>query len=405
MHKTLRTWGSLMLLSVAMTASLSSCIKEEALNSEADITGVTLGDEKLLIRDPEITNNEVTLYANTSDSILTPEFTLSDGATIEPASGTPRKFFMRVANPQKTNNDDDGQPDSINQALPQEYTVTSQDGAWSKKYTIRIVANNATPSDYHFDDIRYYMADADNDGVDEPLFHIFYEKNGGQQVDWGTGNPGAMITLMSSNPKYSDYPTSQVDNGVSGKCAKLTTISTGAFGAMVNAPIAAGNIFLGSFAVSLGDMASSTHFGIPFFNSKPVSMTGYYKYKAGPTVTDENSNVVSGAKDDFAIYAVVFEVTKDVPWLDGTDTRRNSLTSPSIVLKAELTDRKETDEWTKFTIPFEPMNGKTFDMDKMVAGKYNFAIIVSSSKGGAKFVGAIGSTLYIDEFHINYEAY
>ena len=77
MHKTLRAWGSLMLLSVAMTASLSSCIKEEALNSEADIPGVTLGDGSSLIREPEITNNEVTLYANTADSILAPEFTLT----------------------------------------------------------------------------------------------------------------------------------------------------------------------------------------------------------------------------------------------------------------------------------------------------------------------------------------
>ncbi len=403
MHKTLRTWGRLLLLSVAMTASLSSCIKEEALNSEADITGVTVGDESLLLRDPEITNNEVLLYLNTNDSILAPEFTLTEGATIEPASGTKLKFFTRVANPQKTG-EDDGQPDFINQPLPQEYTVTSQDGAWKKKYTIRVVANNATPSDFHFDNVRYYMADTDHDGVEEPFFQILYEKNNGQQMDWGTGNPGAMITLISSNPKPSDYPTSQADNGKEGKCAKLTTISTGALGAMFGAPIAAGNIFLGSFAVSFGNMASSTHFGIPFFNTKPVSLSGYYKYKAGATVTDENSKVVSGAKDDFALYAVLFEITKDVPWLDGTDTKLNSLTSPNIVLKAELTDRKETDEWTQFTIPFEAVNGKTFDMDKMSTGKYSFAIVASSSTNGGKFVGAVGSTLYIDEFHINYEA-
>ncbi len=397
MHKTLKTWGSLLLLSVAMTASLSSCIKEEALNSEADITGVKLGNDDLLLRDPNITNNEVTLYINTSDSILAPEFTLTEGATIEPASGTKRKFFTRVPNPQKTT-EDDMMPDSINQAIPQEYTVISQDGAWKKTYTVRVIAFNSTPSDFHFDDVRYYTYN------NEPLFHILYEKNGGQQVDWGTGNPGAMITLASSNPSPSDYPTSQADNGKSNKCAKLTTISTGSLGAMFGAPIAAGNIFLGSFSVNMGDMASSTHFGIPFFNTKPVSLTGYYKYKAGPTVTDENSKVVSGAKDDFALYAVVFEVTKDVPWLDGTDTKLNSLSSPNIVLKAELTNRKETDEWTEFTIPFEPMNGKTFDMDKMIAGRYSFTIVASSSKDGGKFVGAVGSTLYIDEFHINYEA-
>ncbi|MGN1253611.1 MAG: PCMD domain-containing protein, partial [Prevotella sp.] len=52
-----------------------------------------------------------------------------------------------------------------------------------------------------------------------------------------------------------------------------------------------------------------------------------------------------------------------------------------------------------------PMNGKTFDINKMIQGKYSIAIVASSSKDGAKFQGAVGSTLYIDEFHINYEAY
>lgn len=403
MRTKVHKWGSALLLAVVMTAGLSSCIKEEALNAEADITGVSLGADSLLIRQPEIGNNEITIYANTRDSILAPQFTLTDGATIEPASGTERQFFKRVPNPDKTS-EDDGLPDSIDEATPQTYTVTSQDGKWKKTYTVRI-ANNATPSDFHFDNIRYYMYDADYDGKDDPLFQIFYEKIGGQQVDWGSGNPGVMITLMASNPKPTDYPTSQADDGVEGKCAKLTTVSTGALGVMFHSPIAAGNIFLGTFSIDMEDKAKSTHFGIPFFNTKPLSLTGYYKYKAGPTVTDKNMKPVSGAKDDFALYAVVFEVTKDVPYLDGTNTDRSSTKSPNIVLKAELTDRKETDEWTKFTIPFEPMNGKTFDINKMIQGKYSIAIIASSSKDGATFRGAVGSTLYIDEFHINYEAY
>lgn len=403
MRTKVHKWGSALLLAVVMTAGLSSCIKEEALNAEADITGVSLGADSLLIRQPEIGNNEITIYANTRDSILAPQFTLTDGATIEPASGTERQFFKRVPNPDKTS-EDDGLPDSIDEATPQTYTVTSQDGKWKKTYTVRI-ANNATPSDFHFDNIRYYMYDADYDGKDDPLFQIFYEKIGGQQVDWGSGNPGVMITLMASNPKPTDYPTSQADDGVEGKCAKLTTVSTGALGVMFHSPIAAGNIFLGTFSIDMEDKAKSTHFGIPFFNTKPLSLTGYYKYKAGPTVTDKNMKPVSGAKDDFALYAVVFEVAKDVPYLDGTNTDRSSTKSPNIVLKAELTDRKETDEWTKFTIPFEPMNGKTFDINKMIQGKYSIAIIASSSKDGATFQGAVGSTLYIDEFHINYEAY
>lgn len=81
----------------AMALTLSSCIKDEAPNSEADITGVTLPDKGMLLRDPVVTNNDITIYANTSDSIIAPEFTVTDGATIEPASGTPRQFFTRHA--------------------------------------------------------------------------------------------------------------------------------------------------------------------------------------------------------------------------------------------------------------------------------------------------------------------
>ena len=80
MNKTVRMMGRVFLFAVAMTAMLSSCIKEEALNAEADITGVSLGADSLLIREPEITNNEITIYANTRDSILAPQFTLTEGS-------------------------------------------------------------------------------------------------------------------------------------------------------------------------------------------------------------------------------------------------------------------------------------------------------------------------------------
>lgn len=38
---------------IAMVLSLSSCIKDEAPNSEADITGVTLPDTSMLLRTPD----------------------------------------------------------------------------------------------------------------------------------------------------------------------------------------------------------------------------------------------------------------------------------------------------------------------------------------------------------------
>ena len=75
------------------------------------------------------------------------------------------------------------------------------------------------------------------------------------------------------------------------------------------------------------------------------------------------------------------------------------------MLKAELeaADHKTGDEWVHFDIPFVQQNGKTIDRQKLLDGKYNIAIIMSSSEGGARFEGAIGSTLFVDEIHIKYE--
>ena len=62
-----------------------SCISEEALNSEADITSCQV-DKSILIRDPVISNDKVTLYVKDSTDISqqSPKFSVTDGATINP---------------------------------------------------------------------------------------------------------------------------------------------------------------------------------------------------------------------------------------------------------------------------------------------------------------------------------
>ena len=49
---------------------------------------------------------------------------------------------------------------------------------------------------------------------------------------------------------------------------------------------------------------------------------------------------------------------------------------------------------------FEPVAGRTVDSEKLKMGKYSLAIIMSSSKDGAFFNGAVGSTLYVDELKL-----
>lgn len=387
-----------LLLSILCATSLTSCMKEEAPNAEADITGVTIGDGSLLLRDPVINNTDITIYANISDSILAPEFALTDGATISPASGTPRQFFSYSDSLTYNSSTHTYDTIKVSKAITQEYTVTSQDGQWQKTYSVNII-NNVTPADYHFDNVRFYEYQG------KQFFHIFYETVAGNRIDWASGNSGAMVTLASNTGvTYADYPTAQADEGVSGKCAKLTTILTGQLGAMFGAPLAAGNLFLGSFVINMQQMASSSHFGIPLRSGTPVAFSGYYKYLPGKTFLKRNESQsgtieVPDRTDDFSIYAMVYEVTDDEPYLDGNTV----FTSQNIVLLAQLGDHQSGNEWVHFEIPFQSYNGKSIDPEKLKDGKYNISIVCSSSEGGASFEGAPGSTLYVDEFHISYE--
>lgn len=86
------------------------------------------------------------------------------------------------------------------------------------------------------------------------------------------------------------YPTQQIAEGFRGKGLKLTTCDTGSFGAMVKMYIAAGNLFIGSFdlANALKDPLRATKFGIQYYK-RPVSLKGYFKFKAGDVYTDEGA--------------------------------------------------------------------------------------------------------------------
>ena len=70
------------------------------------------------------------------------------------------------------------------------------------------------------------------------------------------------------------------------------------------------------------------------------------------------------------------------------------------MLAAELENPGEPSEWTEFNIPFNSREGNVFDMDKLMRGEYAITVVASSSKDGAFFEGAVGSTLQVDELEI-----
>ena len=359
--------------------AISSCIQDEALNAEADIETCSVPGD-VLNREPIIGNDEITLPLKKGADItkLAPEFTLTPGATIEPASGTVRDF---------TDTKD----------KPLLYTVTSEDKQWTKQYKVSAMFSGI-PTSFHFEEVTPV-----NDKNGQPIFYNFQETDAiGNLLKWANANEGFNYTGVQA--AADDYPTSPSPNGKVGNCVKLTTKSTGELGERLKMYIAAGNLFIGSFDTQNAVLAplQATHFGFPF-TKRPSKITGWFKYKAGEVFTDKSGNIVTGKKDKGDIYAVLYEVPSSDFSLDGNLFPNNGTgIDEHIALLARISEQEmtETSEWTKFDLEFKLQNGKTINTEDLKNGKYKLAVVFSSSVMGAYFQGAVGSELWIDEVEI-----
>lgn len=350
-----------------LVSLFTSCIREEALNVEAAIDSCSGSNIELA----DVNNDHtVTLYVQRGIDVahLNVSFVLANGATISPS--------------ETLNND---VTNTYDLSSPRIFKVTSEDGKHTALYTVTALQTEL-PTEYHFENII---------SSDDNPYDIFYEFNASKKelVRWSSGNAGYKLTAMANTQV--DYPTLQDDNGESGKCLKLVTRNTGSFGAMVKMYIASGNLFIGSFDLTnaLTNPLKATRFGFSFFRT-PLRLTGYYKYKAGDVYTQKGVNV-TGIRDKFDIYAMLYRADNNADMLDGT----NATTSSKIVLLARINKDNivESDNWTAFDLPFENMNGTDINPTDLAAGKYKLAIVFSSSIDGGNFNGAVGSTLYIDE--------
>ena len=376
---------------------MTSCIKDEAPNAEADITSVSFQEDILansyIDLNPSFDEGlqaypiRINVKEGTDVTNLSPIFGLTPGASISPASGSSQNFTTSVF-----------------------YTVTSADKKWQRVYAVSIRKQTASniPTSFHFEDVRLIKGiSSANDPEKKLYYHEFYERQNGEELTWASGNKG--FNWAASSSLTTDYPTVQYENGKVGKCAKLETRLTGSLGNMVGMPIAAGNLFIGSFDMlnAITNPLSATRFGTPFYN-KPMRLTGYYKYKAGDKFY-ENGEYTS-RKDMYNIYAIFYDgvgyndkgKAVDVT-LDG-NLPNNNYEHANMVALALVTNPHETDKWEFFDIPFDYQRyGKKINESRLAKGEYKIGIIFASSKDGATFEGAPGSTLLIDEVELIYE--
>lgn len=372
------------LLALSLALCLSSCFKDEPLNAECDIeqaylrAGDHLGSWFLFDSDTlrnvqsDQTTIEFTMSGQADLTRLAPYFRISPGATISPASGSVHDFSQGAV----------------------EYTVTSEDGQWTRTYLVSIKKMIEFGSAHDFDFEHCHQ---------DKGFYVWtepWQDQGGlvtQEPLWATANPGYKISNSSTAPE--NYPTAPTEAGHEGKGVRLMTCRTSGLADMVQKPIAAGNLFIGQFDPSnaLRDAMSATKFGRPFsFDTPPKVFTGWYKYKAGPQFTDRFMNVLE-QRDYGTIYAVLYDnhnAQGEAICLYGDNVQ----TSDRVVALARLDNIDDTPEWTPFTLNF--IYRKAVDSQKLRTGGYSLAIVCSSSTSGAEFMGAVGSTLWVDQFRV-----
>lgn len=364
-----------------------SCSKDSPKNSECDILSAWVDGaqyeqyfyQKADMRHDNITSStdEIVFWVKSVSALpqMPVSFSITEGATLSPANGSLQNFSAGAVT----------------------YTVTAEDGNHSRQYKVvfkeqRTIVDTTTL--YSFE----HVVDSTNNNA---TFHVFYEicADGARDYVWASGNAG--FALVHSDYTPEQYPTSSTSNGYQGKALCLITRDAGELGRNMHKPIAAGNLFLGSFDVSrvLFNPLKCTVFGIPV-NRQPVKVTGYYKYQPGAEFTDANMDIVPGRTDEANIFAVFFRnqnTAGESINLYGDDM----LTSPYIVSKAQVASLPATDEWARFEMTFDE---GSVDPEVLAAYGYSWTLIFSSSKGGDSFEGAIGSTLYVDEVEVTYKA-
>ena len=372
-----------LLIFAAACSLLTSCFKDEPLNAECDIEMAYLHADnplEMFVKptDSIATTNEAartvifSVRKGTDLTALAPQFHITEGATISPDNGSTHDFSQGGVS----------------------YTVTSEDGSWQKTYNVRFDEKTSAATYFSFENFflesgkkRYYIwTDKTEDGTD--------------MLNWASGNGGFAIVGGKATPE--EYPTAPFDNGYEGKAVKLTTLSTGEAGKILKMPIAAGNLFTGSFNTNVATKRplEATHFGDgPYcvVSKKPLVLTGYYQYTPGNTITNKAGEVVPGI-DQGDIYAVLFRNTKadGTPfYLDGSNVK----TSDHIVALALVGPFDKTEGgWQKFSENFKYI--ANFDPQVLANGGYSMAVVFTSSTGGAEFVGAVGSELLIDEVKV-----
>ena len=206
---------------------------------------------------------------------------------------------------------------------------------------------------------------------------------------WDTANGGTAI-LGNRNPTVPETEFLATSDQSNTAAARLSSLSAGMF--------AAGNLYTGEFlGTSLSPIGARLNWGVPF-TARPKALKGYYAYS--PKIIDyarDPYKDLIGETDQCQLLVILTDM--EAPFT--VDTANN-------IFMDQSSDNGNIIAYAKFESP-EDTGGKYREFNLELeywrpdaVPKYAIVIACASYLGNY-FTGAVGSTMYVDEFEFVYD--
>ena len=233
----------------------------------------------------------------------------------------------------------------------------------------------------------------------------WYPNEAGQSF-WDSSNPGTTqgaASIVNKNPTTGVSSPVHTEGGQAA-CLKSEFISVNLVLTKIE-KFAAASLYVGKFNSLVGTSGAKIDFG-QTFTSKPISLKGYFQYV--PVAIDhvgdgQPANTVSkGNMDVCSIFIILSKGTYQVNNTDVTTllTEEKVKNNDQFIAYGELPASEcvsTNGQWKEFNIPLKYK--EQFFGEKPT----HLIIVCTSSKYGDYFTGGAGSTLYLDDFELDYD--
>lgn len=257
--------------------------------------------------------------------------------------------------------------------------VWAEDSVHSVTYYVSMQAVRSYPQDFDTWVVRP-LQETDTAGQ----YYLYLEP-----YRWATNNDWLRCAKKKNcYAKSGAYPVERVKQAFNSEyAARIRTLKISKGSEKYPYYLHAGTLFIGSYAVDPETLEGKASYG-ETFDTRPVSVTGYYQYQPGSQLY-QNNEPIEG-QDSCCFKAVLYEVVNMSETLDYTQWE----TDPRVVAIGSFQSAEKVTKYTPFSFSLEYLK------DYNSARKYKLAVAFCSSKYGEQLIGAPGSTLYIDEVNI-----